>query len=85
MSSVGNWTKRAEKQPYCAGERSQHTCDRAPGERAPSTCERALGERSPIPANVHTRASLNPAGALDNLNATPSLLVEVGKLTNGRD
>jgi hypothetical protein len=33
MSSVGNWIKRAEKQPYCAGERLQHTCDRAPGER----------------------------------------------------
>jgi hypothetical protein len=48
MSSVGNWTKRAEKQPYCAGKRSQHTCDRAPGERAPSTYERALGKRSPI-------------------------------------
>jgi predicted aldo/keto reductase-like oxidoreductase len=36
MSFVGNWTKRAEKQPYCAGERSQHTCDRAPGERSPT-------------------------------------------------
>jgi hypothetical protein len=36
MSSVGNWTKRAEKQPYCAGERSQHTCNRAPSERAPT-------------------------------------------------
>jgi hypothetical protein len=78
MSSVGNWTKRTEKQPYCDGERSQHTCYRAPGERAPSTYERALGERSPILVNVHTRASLNLAGALDNLNATPSLLVEVG-------
>jgi hypothetical protein len=78
MSSVGNWTKRVEKQPYCAGERLQHTGDRAPGERAPSTCECALGERSPIPANVRTRSSLNPAGALDNLIATPSLLVEVG-------
>jgi hypothetical protein len=73
MSSVGNWTKKVEKQPYCAGERSPTPC-----ERAPSTCERALGARSPIPANVHTRASLNPAGALDNLIATPSLLVEVG-------
>jgi hypothetical protein len=41
MSSVGNWTKKAEKQPYCAGERSQHTGDRAPGERAPA------------PVNVH--------------------------------
>jgi hypothetical protein len=66
MSSVGNWTKKAEKQPYCAGERS------------PTPCERALGARPPIPANVCTRASLNPAGALDNLIATPSLLVEVG-------
>jgi hypothetical protein len=66
MNSVGNWTKRAEKQPYRAGERSQHTCDRVPGERAPSTCERALGKRSPRPANVRTRASLNPAGTLDN-------------------
>jgi hypothetical protein len=36
MSSVGNWTKRAEKQPYCAGERSQHTCNRAPSERVPA-------------------------------------------------
>jgi hypothetical protein len=66
MSSVGNWTKRAEKQPYCTGERSQYTCDRAPGECAPT------------PMNVRTRASLNSASALDNLNATPSLLVEVG-------
>jgi hypothetical protein len=40
MSFVENWTKRDEKQPYCAGERSQHTCDRAPG------------ERSPVPVNV---------------------------------
>jgi hypothetical protein len=40
MSSVENWTKRDEKQPYCAGERSQHTCDRA------------LGERSSAPVNV---------------------------------
>jgi hypothetical protein len=36
MSSVGNWTKKAEKQPYCAGKRLQHTCDRASGERAPT-------------------------------------------------
>jgi hypothetical protein len=73
MSSVGNWTKKVEKQPYCAGERSPTPC-----ERAPSTYERALGAQSPIPANVRTRASLNPAGALDNLIVTPSLLVEVG-------
>jgi hypothetical protein len=79
MSFVENWTKRDEKQPYYAGERSQHTCDRAPGERSIAcTCERAPGERSPICANVRTRASLNPVGALDNLKATPSLLVEVG-------
>jgi hypothetical protein len=78
MSSVGNWTKRVEKQPYCASERLQHTCDRAPGECASSTCEHALGKQSPISANVRTQASLNLAGALDNLNATPSLLVEVG-------
>jgi hypothetical protein len=32
----------------------------------------------PHPANVHTRASLNLTGALDNLIATLSLLVEVG-------
>jgi hypothetical protein len=32
MSFVENWTKRDEKQTYCAGEQSQHTCDRAPGE-----------------------------------------------------
>jgi hypothetical protein len=82
--------KRVEKQPYCAGERSPTPCERAPGERAPTPCERApgeraprpcehaLSERSPIPANVRTRASLNPTGALDNLIATPSLLVEVG-------
>jgi hypothetical protein len=73
MSSVGNWIKRAEKQPYCAGERSQHTCDRAP---APVNV-RWVNNR-PILANVRTRASFNPTGALDNLNATPSLLVEVG-------
>jgi hypothetical protein len=71
MSSVGNWTKKAKKQPYCAGERSQHTYDCAPGERA-------LGKRSSRPANVRTRAALNLAGALDKLNATPSLLLEVG-------
>jgi hypothetical protein len=71
MSSVGNWTKKAEKQPYCAGERSPTPCEHAPGERA-------LGAQSPIPTNVRTRASFNPAGALDNLIATPSLLVEVG-------
>jgi hypothetical protein len=77
--------KRAEKQPYCAGERSPTPCERvptpcerAPGDHAPSPCEHALGERSPIPVNVRTRASLNPTGALDNLIATPSLLVEVG-------
>jgi hypothetical protein len=67
MSVVGNWIKRAEKQTLCAGKRSQHTGDRAPGEHVPCTCEHALGERSPIPANVRTRASLNPAGTLDNL------------------
>jgi hypothetical protein len=67
MSLVGNWIKRAEKQTHCAGERSQYTGDHAPGKRAPSTCEHALGERSPRPANVRTRASLNPAGPLDNL------------------
>jgi hypothetical protein len=67
MSLVGNWIKRVEKQTHCAGERSQHTGDRAPGERAPCTCEHVLGERSPIPANVRTRASLNSASALDNL------------------
>jgi hypothetical protein len=78
VSFIGNWTKKAEKQPYCASERSPTPCERAPGERVPSTCERALGERSPIPTNVRTRASLNPAGALDNLITTPSLLVEVG-------
>jgi hypothetical protein len=78
MSSVGNWTKKVEKQPYCVGKRLPTPCERAPGERVPSTCEHALGARSPIPANVRTRASLNPASALDNLIATPSLLVEVG-------
>jgi hypothetical protein len=62
MSLVKKWIKRAKKQTHCAGERSQHTGDRAPG-----TCEHALGERSPRPANVRTRASLNPAGTLDNL------------------
>jgi hypothetical protein len=77
MSFIGNWTKKAEKQPYCAGERSPTPCERAPGERAPSTCEHVLGTRSPIPTNVRTRASLNSAGALDNLIATPSLPVEV--------
>jgi hypothetical protein len=41
MSFVENWTKRDEKQTYCAGEQSQHTCDRAPG------------ERSLAPVNVH--------------------------------
>jgi hypothetical protein len=35
MSSVENWIKRDEMQLYCVGERSQHTCDRAPGERSP--------------------------------------------------
>jgi hypothetical protein len=77
--------KRAKKQPYCAGERSPTPYERAPGERAPTPCERApspyecaLGARSPIPGNVRTRASLNPTGALNNLIATPSLLVEVG-------
>jgi hypothetical protein len=67
MSLVEKWIKRVEKQTHCAGERSQHTGDRAPGERAPCTCEHTLGERSPRPANVRTRASLNPAGTLDNL------------------
>jgi hypothetical protein len=43
MSSIGNWTKKAEKQPYYVGERSPIPCERAPGERAPSTCECALG------------------------------------------
>jgi hypothetical protein len=66
MSSIRNWTKKAKKQPYYAGERS------------PTPCERALGARSPIPANVRTQASLNQAGALDNVIATPCLLVEVG-------
>jgi hypothetical protein len=36
MSSVGNWTKRGEKQPYCAGKQSLHTCDRAPDECGPA-------------------------------------------------
>jgi hypothetical protein len=77
MSFIGNWNKKAEKQPYCAGERSPTPCECAPGEREPSTCERALGAQLPIPVNVRTRASLNPVGALDDLIATPSLLVEV--------
>jgi hypothetical protein len=34
--------KRAEKRPYCAGER-------APGECAPTPCECELGEQSPMP------------------------------------
>jgi hypothetical protein len=63
VSLVGNWTKTGKKEPHCAGERSQQACDRAPGERASELYERALGERSPRLANVHTRASLNPAGA----------------------
>jgi hypothetical protein len=60
VSLVGNWTEKCKKEPLCAGERSQHVCDRAPGERA-------LGERSPRPANVRTRASHYPTGALDIL------------------
>jgi hypothetical protein len=63
VSLVGNWTKTGKKEPHCAGERSQQACDREPGERAPKLYERALGERSPRPANVRTRASLNPEGA----------------------
>jgi hypothetical protein len=78
MNFVGIWTKKTDKQPYCVVERSPTPGERVPGECAPSPCERALGARSPIPANVHTQASLNPAGALDNLTATSSLLVEVG-------
>jgi hypothetical protein len=66
MSSVENWTKRDEWELFCAGERSQYTCDRAPG------------DRSPIHAIVHTQGSLNPTGALENLKANSSLLIEVG-------
>jgi hypothetical protein len=57
MSSVENWTKRDEWELFCAGERSQHTCDRAPG------------DRSPISVIVRTRGSLDLASALDNLKA----------------
>jgi hypothetical protein len=32
MSFVENWTKMDEKQTYCAGKRSQYTCDCVPGE-----------------------------------------------------
>jgi hypothetical protein len=66
MSSIENWTKRDEWELFCAGERSQHTCDRT------------LGDRSPIRAIMRTRGSLNPAGTLDNLKANSSLLIEVG-------
>jgi hypothetical protein len=66
MSSVENWTKRDEWEPFCAGKRSKHTCDRAPG------------DRSPISAIVRTRGSLNPASMLDNLKANSSLLIKVG-------
>jgi hypothetical protein len=58
MNSVGNWTKRAEKQPYCAGEH-------APGKRVPSPVNVRWVHDRPCLANVRTRASLNPAGALD--------------------
>jgi hypothetical protein len=71
MSSVKNWTKRDEWELLCAGERSQHTCDRA------------LGDRLPISVIVRTRGSLNPAGALDSLKGNSSLLMEGGKLTYG--
>jgi hypothetical protein len=57
MSSVENWTKRDEWELFCAGERSQHTCDHAPG------------DRSPISVIVRTRGSLDLASALDNLKA----------------
>jgi hypothetical protein len=46
VSLVGNWTEKGKKEPHCAGERSQHACDRAPGEHAPKLYELALGERS---------------------------------------
>jgi hypothetical protein len=71
MSSVENWTKRDEWELLCAGERSQHTCDRAPG------------DQSPISMIMCTRGSLNPAGALDSLKGNSSLLIEGGKLTYG--
>jgi hypothetical protein len=57
MSIIENWTKRDKWELFCAGEQSQHTCDRAPG------------DRSPICAIVTTRGSLNPAGMSDNLKA----------------
>jgi hypothetical protein len=66
MSSVENWTKSDEWELFCASERSQHTCDRAPG------------ERSPICAIMRTRGSLNQTGALGKLKANSSLLIEVG-------
>jgi hypothetical protein len=50
--------------------------------RLANVCQRLVNVRlvnvRQVPVNVHTRASLNPTGALDNLIATPSLLVEVG-------
>jgi hypothetical protein len=54
MSSVENWIKRAEKQPYCAGERLQHTCNRVPGERSPAPVNMRCTNDRPIPANVCT-------------------------------
>jgi hypothetical protein len=46
--------ERARKEPHCAGEGSQHVCDRAPGERAPKLDEHVLDERSPRLAIVRT-------------------------------
>jgi hypothetical protein len=50
--------------------------------RLANVCPRLVNVRlvnvHQVPVNVRTRASLNPTSALDNLIATPSLLVEVG-------
>jgi hypothetical protein len=66
MSSVGNWTKKTENNlTVLANDRSTPAIVHLVNVRQAG--ERALGERSPRPTNMRTRASPNPAGALDNL------------------
>jgi hypothetical protein len=61
MSSVGNWTKKTENNlTVLANDRSTPAIV-----HLVNVCQ--AGERSPRPTNMRTRASPNPAGALDNL------------------
>jgi hypothetical protein len=78
MSSVGKWTKKAKSNlTVLANDRSTPAIVRLVNVRQAPVNVRWANDRT-RPANMRTWVALKPAGALDNLNATPSLLFEVG-------